>query len=148
MKTFFLITLKMHIFAFYTFFWEHDKISLTFFWMILVERPKKTKKTKLLRTRFYMFQIACFRFFGESYVVLRDVSSTTKIVPHTLFYHRKSRRLSLRRTRITSTLNMMRGTCLNPIVHQVGRVVANFESQNVNIYKSSSSIFVLMFYCG
>ena len=43
---------------------------------------------------------------------------------------------------------MMRGTCLNPIVHQVGRVVANFESQNVNIYKSSSSIFVLMFYCG
>ena len=119
-----------------------------FFGWSLLNDQKKQKKQSYWEHGFISFQIAYFRFFGESYVVLRDVSSTTKIVPHTLFYHRKARRLSLRRTRITSTLNMMRGTCLNPIVHQVGRVVANFESQNVNIYKSSSSIFVLMFYCG
>jgi len=31
--------------------------------MILVERPKKTKKTKLLRTRFYIVPNCLFSFF-------------------------------------------------------------------------------------
>ena len=116
----------------------------------LLTGQKKQEKKIIENTVLYRSKLPVFDFWGMICCTTKScqtVSSTTKIVPQFLFYHRKARRLSLRRTRITSMLNMKRGTCLNPIVQEVGRVVANFESQNVNIYHSRSSIFVFMFCC-